>query len=97
MPREDVFLNDDDLFGGTPTKKYFDILFNANRNLVEYYLTQNLEKIAVLEHLLEEKMDEDIDLEKIVRNFAINNPEIIEKKLTDLYISDMGNILSQNE
>jgi hypothetical protein len=92
-----MFLEDDDLFGGSPSKKYFDIIFNANRNLVEFALTENLEKIAVLEMLLEEMLGEDKDLIQIIRNYSVNNMDKVSEKVTSLYIEGMGDILSKNE
>jgi len=94
-----MFLEDDDLFGGTPEKKYFDIMFNANRNLVEHYMTANLQKIVVLEKMLEKHLDleadEDVDLH--IRRYVVNNQEEVDALVTNLYIVDMGNILTQNE
>ncbi len=94
-----MFLEDDDLFGGTPEKKYFDILFNANRNLVENYLKTNLEKIAAMELMLEKYLeledDEDVDLH--IRRYVVNNQAEIDPLVTNLQIVDMGNILTQNE
>lgn len=94
-----MFLEDDDLFGGTPEKKYFDIMFNANRNLVEHYMKTNLEKLAVMEKFLEKHLDlapdEDIDLH--IRRHVANNQEEVDALVTNLYIVDMGNILTQNE
>jgi hypothetical protein len=92
-----MFLEDDDLFGGSPSKKYFDIIFNANRNLVEFALTENLEKIAVLEMLLEEMLGEDKDLVQIIKNYSVNNMDKVSEKVTSLYIEGMGDILSKNE
>jgi len=94
-----MFLEDDDLFGGTPEKKYFDIMFNANRNLVEYYMTSNLQKIVVLEKLLEKHLDlaEDEDVDLHVRRHVVNNQEEVDALVENLYIIDMGNILTQNE
>ena len=92
-----MFLEDDDLFGGSPSKKYFDIIFNANRNLVEFALTENLEKIAVLETLLAEMLGEEKDLIQIVRNYKVNNMDQVSEKVTSLYIEGMGDILSKNE
>ncbi len=70
-----MFNEDDELFGGTAEKKYFDIMFNANRNLVEFYMTENLEKIAVMETLLEEIYGDEQDIHKAVRNYAVNNAQ----------------------
>jgi hypothetical protein len=92
-----MFLEDDDLFGGTPKKKYFDIIFNANRNLVEHKLETNLEKMAAMELLLEEMLGEDKDIMQIVQNFIINNQTIIDEKTKSLFIEHMGDILTQNE
>jgi len=92
-----MFLDDDDIFGGSPKKKYFDIIFNANRNLVEDELSDNLRKIAALELLLEEMMGEDKDILQIVQNYIWENQEKIDKKTIDLYIEGMGNILTKNE
>ena len=96
---KDMFLEDDDLFGGTPDKKYFDILFNANRNLVDHYLRTNLEKLAVMELMLEKHLDlaadEDVDLH--IRRYVVYNQEEIDALVKNLQIIDMGNILTQNE
>ncbi len=92
-----MFLDDDDIFGGSPRKKYFDIIFNANRNLVEEELTTNLQKMAALEMLLEEMLGEEKDVMQIVQNYIWENQDRIDKKTTDLFIEGMGNILTKNE
>ena len=92
-----MLLDDDDLFGGSPDKKYFDIIFNANRNLVEEELSSNLEKLAAFELLFEDMMGEDKDILQIVQNYIRENQDKIKKKQTDLYIEGMGNILTKNE
>ncbi len=92
-----MLLDDDDLFGGSPDKKYFDIIFNANRNLVEEELSSNLEKLAAFELLFEDMMGEDKDILQIVQNYIWENQDKIKKKQTDLYIEGMGNILTKNE
>ncbi len=93
-----MFLDDDDdIFGGSPQKKYFDIIFNANRNLVEDELTNNLRKIAALELLLEDMLGEEKDILQIVQNYIWENQEKIDQKTTNLFIEGMGNILTKNE
>ncbi len=91
------FNEDDDLFGGTPEKKYFDIIFNANRGLVEDALTKNLQRMMILESLLEERLQEDEDLEKMVLSYRMNNQDRVEDDLKNAYIAGMGDILTQNE
>ncbi len=91
--------NDDEesLFGGSPRVKYFDIIFNANRNLVEEALSSNLKKIAILENLLQERLNEGEDIDTLIQNYAVTNMDKVEQDLTDAYIAGMGDILTQNE
>jgi len=90
-------LENDPIFGGTPKKKYMDIIFNANRNLVENYLYDNIKYTAALELLLEEMLSEDKDIVNIVNNFMFNNEDKIKQRADDLMINAMGEILTQNE
>ncbi len=92
-----MFMEEDDLFGGTPEKKYFDIIFNANRNLVEGYLRENIDRIAALEMLLEEMLGEEKDIDQIIRNFILQHQDEIVKRRENLYVIGMGDILTQNE
>lgn len=93
-----MFLDDDDdIFGGSPRKKYFDIIFNANRNLVEDELSRNLEKLAAYELLFEEMMGEEKDIMQIIQNYIWENPDKVKEKQTSLFIEGMGDILTKNE
>jgi hypothetical protein len=91
------FHEDDDLFGGTAEKKYFDIIFNANRSVVENALSDNLRKMSAMEALLEEHLGEDMDIEQLVRNYIATNIDKIESDLKNAYIVGMGDILTQAE
>ena len=91
------FNEDDDLFGGTPEKKYFDIIFNANRNLVEYSLTENLKRMSILETLLEERLEEGTDIDQMITAYFLNNQTKVEDDLKNAYIHGMGDILTKNE
>jgi hypothetical protein len=88
---------EESLFGGDPRTKYFDIIFNANRNLVEEALSSNLKRIAILERLLQERLDEGEDIDSLIQNFAVTKMDEVEQDLIDSYISGMGDILTQNE
>jgi len=90
-------LENDPLFGGTPRKKYMDIIFNANQNLVEEHLYQNIRYMAGLELLLEEMLGEGKDVVQIVKNYMFENESKIDDRTNDLLIDGMGQILTQNE
>ena len=92
-----MWLEDDDIFGGKPEDKFFDIIYNANRNLVQNELVDTVSRTAVMELLLEEMLGEDKDIEAIIANYYSNNTDKVNNKMNDLYIQMMGNILSQNE
>lgn len=83
----------DDIFCGSPRDKFFDIVFNANRNIVENELEKLFCEFIALKELCVQK---DID-ESEIASFAANNPQVIEDGLNDVFIGITGNILSQNE
>lgn len=88
------FDEEDEIFGGTPKSKFFDIVFNANRNLVEFELEKLAEKLVALEALMEQK-DEDF-LQK-VQNFILENPDAIHQGKNDFFIGFVGDVLSSHE
>ncbi len=91
------FQEDDNLFGGTAEKKYFDIIFNANRSVVENELTNNLKRMNVLENLVNERLKEGEDLEQLVKSYMANHIDDTESELKNAYIAGMGDILTQAE
>ncbi len=92
-----MWLDDDDIFGGKPEKKFFDIVFNANRNLVQNELNNSVRKVAALELLLEEMLGEDKDTDAIINNYIFNNQDKVDQRADNIYIEMMGNVLTQNE
>ncbi len=91
-----MFNEDDNLFGGSPEKKYFDIIFNASKGLVENQLRGNIERIVIMEKMLEELL-EDENIERRVKSYIIENPDEVENMVVNRYIVDVGDILTQNE
>lgn len=82
-----------DIFEGTPKEKFFDILYNSNRNLVENELENFFIKFIAFEEICRQKGIHDGD----VVSFLATNQDIIEEGLNDIYISLTGNILSNHE
>ena len=54
MTIQELFNDDDGMFMGTPKSKFFDIVFNANRNLVEEELEALIERMCALEIIAQE-------------------------------------------
>jgi hypothetical protein len=90
-------LENDPLFGGSPRKKYMDIIFNANQNLVDEYLYQTMRYTAALELMLEEQLGEDKDIEQIAKSYMFENASKVDERTNDLLIDGMGQIVTQNE
>ena len=79
----------------TPKDKFFEIIFNANKNLVTEELENVFERMAILEMLAEEMFGEDLDAKMI--EMKLKKSDDIEDTLTDFYIDTMANILTKNE
>jgi len=90
----ELFPDDDGMFMGTPKSKFFDIIFNANRNLVENELEDLIERLCALELIAEEYED---NLEQKIQEVKFSKSEELENRKFDAFINSMGNILSQNE
>lgn len=82
-----------DIFDSTPKEKFFDILLNANRSVVESELEKLFCEFVALSELSRNLGVTNSD----ILSFLAQNPEIIENGLNDIYIGKMGDILSQNE
>ncbi|WP_170019020.1 DUF2018 family protein [Campylobacter sp. RM16190] len=84
---------DYDIFAQNPRDKFFDILFNANRNLVENETEKLLERFVAMSIYCERNGFDEIQQNAFISQ---NQTEIYEG-LNDIYIGLSGDILSQNE
>jgi len=93
-----MFNDVDDFLTGTPKSKFLDIVFHANRNVVESELEKIIEWLAALELILEKEFGID-NVEKKIKYFIADekNKKELENKTNSLYIEYMGKILSQSE
>lgn len=82
-----------EIFEGSPKHKFYDILFNANKNLVADELDRVLEQLCAINLFLEKK---GIDQIEILEFIDKNQDEILEA-INDRYIEISGEILSKNE
>ncbi len=89
-----IFEDEDDMFMGSPKSKFLDIVFNANRGLVEFELESLVEKVAVLELMLGD--DAEL-LDKKILEYKFSNQDDVQTKQKSLFIEFMGNVLTQNE
>ncbi len=94
MTIQELFNDDDGMFMGTPKSKFFDIVFNANRNLVEQELEDIIERMCLLEMIAEENVE---NLEQKLAELKFSKSQELEDRKFDTFINSTGNILTQNE
>ncbi len=92
-----MWLEDEDIFGGKPEDKFFDIVYNANKNLVKNELANNITRTAAMELMIEEMIGKDEDSDTVLANYIFNNQDKVNERANNLYIELTGNILTQNE
>lgn len=92
-----LYEDEDDIFMGTPRSKFFDIVFNANRNLVEHKIETLFERYIAMEKMLEDQLGEEVDVQRIVDSWIIENPDEVHARKKDMFIVTVGDILTQNE
>lgn len=84
---------DYDIFSQSPREKFFEILFNANKNLVENELEKTFEKFIAMSEFCEKN-----GFDEMAQNsFISQNQTLVNERLNDIYIGLSGDILSQNE
>ncbi len=88
-----LFEDEDDIFGGTPQSKYWDIANIANEEIVSDELDKVFEKYAVMEMLLANERPEGHDLLRELAGYRFENSMEIEQKKKGLYIEFTGDIV----
>jgi hypothetical protein len=89
----------DELFEGNPRDKFFDIVYNANRNLVADELDSLIERVALYElYMAKSGIDITTDeFTKELREIKYAEDSQLEDLKRDLYIHSTGEIVSKNE
>lgn len=92
-----LYEDEDDYFVGSPKSKFFDIVFNANRSLVEDSISDIAERYSAMEILLEELIPDETELEYRINEIRTNRADEIIQKCNSLYIVATGEVLTQHE
>ncbi len=91
-----LFEDEDDIFQGSPKSKFMDIVFNANRDLVQNELDRLMRRLAAMEVLLQETHGED-GIDRVIKSMDFERSDEIEMMAKNLYLTSVGNVLTQNE
>ncbi len=87
--------DDDDIFFGSPKSKFFDILEQTHRDLVEDEIDKVIEKLAILELIISQDKDEDFDINSYLQDFKEKNEEDVNSMKKGLYMEFSGEIISR--
>ncbi|MGG7047841.1 MULTISPECIES: DUF2018 family protein [unclassified Campylobacter] len=82
-----------DIFESSPKQKFYDILFNANQNLVSTELDEIFKFYAAMRLFLEKNGFKEAE----ILDFLDENEAAIDSEINDFYIQVSGEILSKNE
>ncbi len=91
-----LYEDEEDIFMGSPKSKFFDIFFNANRNLVKEKLLQIIDRYNAMELLLEAQLGQE-GVDKAIQTVLFEQSDEIFEKNNDFFIATVGEILTQNE
>ena len=87
--------DDDDIFFGSPKSKFFDILEQTHRDLVEDEIDKVIEKLAILELIISQDKDEDFDINSYLNEFKLDNLSEVNSAKKGLYMEFSGEIISR--
>ncbi len=85
--------DEDDVFSGTPKSKFFDIAKLANSEIVEDEMDKIIEKYAVMELILSKDKNDDFDINKMIKQYILENLDEVEQMKKGLYIEFTGEIV----
>lgn len=87
--------DDDDIFFGSPKSKFFDIMEQTHRDLLEDELDKVFEKLAILELIVGQGKDEDFDINSFLQDFKNKNQDDVNSMKKGLYMEVSGEIISR--
>lgn len=87
-----LFEDEDDIFGGSPKSKYWDISNQMSKDLMEDEFDDLVMRLAVMEKMLMKIHDEEM-LDKIVKNYYYENTDEIEVVKKSIYMELAGKLI----
>lgn len=93
MSKYDVLFEDEeDMFGGSPKSKYWDISNQVNKDLMQAEFDDVVMRLAVMEKMLMKIHDEEM-LDKIIKNYYYENMDEIEALKKSMYMELAGKLI----
>jgi hypothetical protein len=87
-----LFEDEDDIFGGTPKSKYWDISKQISEDLMQCEFDDIVMRLAVMEKMLMKIHDEEM-LDRIIKNYYYENTDEIEVLKKSMYMELAGKLI----
>lgn len=87
-----LFEDEDDIFGGTPESKYWDIVKQVSPDIARHEFDTIIAKMAAMEMMLMEQHDEET-LDKVIERYIFANESMIENRKKNLYMEYAGRLI----
>ncbi|KIM10350.1 MAG: hypothetical protein KU37_11170 [Sulfuricurvum sp. PC08-66] len=89
---EALFEDEEDIFGGTPASKYWDILGQVSSESAREEFDALLTRMAAMEQMLMPIHGEE-QLDRAVQNFTFAHSDVIEAHKKSLYMELVGRLI----
>lgn len=87
-----LFEDEENIFGGTPKSKFWDIANQASDDLVKNQFDAFIEKYTIMENMLCEQHGEE-NLERMIKEYAFKNSMELEQDKKSTYVAWTGEIV----
>ena len=87
-----LFEDEDDIFGGSPKSKYWDISNQISKDLMQAEFDDVIMRLAVMEKMLMKIHDEEM-LDQIIKNHYFENMDEIEMLKKSMYMELAGKLI----
>ena len=87
-----LFEDEDDIFGGSPKSKYWDISNQISKDLMQAEFDDVIMRLAVMEKMLMQIHDEEM-LDQIIKNYYFENMDEIEVLKKSMYMELAGKLI----
>ncbi len=89
---EALFEDEDNIFGGSPQSKFWDIIGQASDDLVKHEIDKFFERFTAMEMILTKDHGED-GLNKLITDFSFSNGEELEYNKKSTYVELTGEVV----
>ena len=89
---EALFEDEDNVFGGSPQSKFWDIINQASDDLVKDQLDKFFERFTAMEMILTKEYGED-GLNRVIEQFSFENSKELEYNKKSTYVELTGEVV----